>query len=97
VAEIAWTRWPNSHGLGGRNQWNTHYVYTEENLSLDHYLIVEPNDSWQIYNWFQHFTLDAIKTELEAAGFLLDAVAGDLSGELLTAESEFIGIVAWIE
>ncbi len=73
------------------------YVYTEENLSLDHYLIVEPNDSWQIYNWFQHFTLNAIKTELEAAGFLLDTVAGDLSGEPLKAESEFIGIVARIE
>ncbi len=70
------------------------FVYPDKNLSLDRYLIVEPNESWQIFNWFQHFTPESIEAELQNAGFEIDEMVGDLSGAPLKPESDLIGIVA---
>jgi SAM-dependent methyltransferase len=62
------------------------YVYSEECISLDRYLIVQPNDSWQIFNWTQHFTPLSIEEELGNAGFQVNHRAGDLSGRPLVAD-----------
>ena len=70
------------------------FVYPDKNLSLDRYLIVEPDESWQIFNWFQHFTPESIESELQNAGFEIDQMVGDLSGVPLKPESDLIGIVA---
>jgi len=70
------------------------FVYPTEMLSLDRYLIVEPSETWQVYNWTQHFTLEGIEAELRNAGFHIDEMAGDLSGTPLEPESDLIGIVA---
>jgi SAM-dependent methyltransferase len=70
------------------------FVYPEERLSLDRYLIVEPSETWQIYNWFQYFTPESIEAELQNAGLEIDQMVGDLSGAPLKQGSEFIGIVA---
>ena len=70
------------------------FVYPEESLSLDRYLIVEPREAWQIYNWLQHFTPEGIKAELQDTGFEVGQMVGDLNGALLESESDLIGIVA---
>jgi len=70
------------------------FVYPEEHLSLDRYLIVEPSETWQIYNWLQYFTPESIETELNSAGFQIDQMAGDLSGAPLEPGSDLIGIIA---
>ena len=70
------------------------FVYREENISLDRYLIVEPNKSWEILNWFQHFTPESIQSELSNAGFTVDHMTGGLAGELLNSESDLIGVIA---
>jgi SAM-dependent methyltransferase len=70
------------------------FVYPEEYLSLDRYLIVEPRETWQIYNWFQYFTPESIEAELQNAGFEIEQMVGDLSGVPLLPKSDFIGIVA---
>ncbi|NOQ41916.1 MAG: methyltransferase domain-containing protein [Desulfuromusa sp.] len=70
------------------------FVYPEEYLSLDRYLIVEPSETWQIYNWLQYFTPESIETELRSAGFQIDQMAGDLSGAPLEPGSDLIGIIA---
>ncbi len=70
------------------------FVYPEDCLSLDRYLIVQPNETWQIYNWTQHFSPASIEKELRNAGFEIDQMAGDLSGSPLEPESDLIGIVA---
>ncbi len=69
-------------------------IYPDESLSLDRYIIVEPDKTWQVYNWFQHFTPESIKDELEKAGFTITKMAGDLSGKSLTTDSDLIGIIA---
>jgi len=70
------------------------FVYAEQYLSLDRYVIVEPGESWEIYNWLQYFTPESIEAELQSAGFEVDQMAGDLTGVPLTPKSDFIGIVA---
>jgi len=70
------------------------FLYPAEQLALDHYLIIEPDENWQVYNWTQHFTPDRIETELRKAGFQISQMTGDLSGTPLEAESDLIGIVA---
>ena len=70
------------------------FLYKEDCLSLDRYLIVQPNENWQIFNWTQYFTPQGIKKELGDAGFVVDHLVGDLSGIPLEPESDLIGIVA---
>jgi SAM-dependent methyltransferase len=70
------------------------FVYPDELLTLDRYLIVEPNETWQIYNWTQHFTPQSIEIELKSAGFQIDQIAGDLSGTPLEPGNDLIGIIA---
>ncbi|MCG8426577.1 MAG: class I SAM-dependent methyltransferase [Chromatiales bacterium] len=70
------------------------FLYQEECLSLDRYLIVEPSETWEIFNWFQHFTPESIEAELKHAGFNVKKMVGDLSGEKLEPESDLIGIIA---
>ena len=69
-------------------------VYPKECLSLDRYLIVEPKETWQIFNWLQHFTPESIEAELMDAGFEVDLMVGNLSGEPLKSDGDFIGIIA---
>jgi hypothetical protein len=70
------------------------FVYPEGCLALDRFVIVEPGETWQIYNWFQHFTPESIEAELQSAGFEISQMVGDLSGMPLKPESDLIGIVA---
>jgi SAM-dependent methyltransferase len=69
-------------------------VYPEEQLSLDRFMIIEPTETWQIFNWFQHFTPEGLQAELSAAGFTVDQMVGDLTGEPLKTGSDFIGVIA---
>lgn len=70
------------------------YIYDDVHLALDRYIIVEPGETWQIYNWFQHFTPKMIEEELREAGFAVAKIAGDLTGEPLTEDGDLMGIIA---
>lgn len=70
------------------------FVYPDECLSLDRYVIVEPDEIWQVFNWFQYFTPTGLQRELETAGFAVDNMSGGLTGEPLQADGEFIGVIA---
>jgi len=70
------------------------HIYSNEQLSLDHYLIVEPTETWQIFNWLQYFTQQGIESELNNAGFGVETVVGDLAGNSLRQDGESIGIIA---
>ncbi len=72
------------------------FKYQEQNLSLDRYIIIEPNETWQVYNWFQHYTPKSIAAELQEAGFDITEMVGDLTGEQLTADGDLIGIIAGV-
>lgn len=82
--------WSEKDYIGFQNT----IIYPESLVSLDHYLIVEETESFEIYNWLQHFSPEGITEELNLAGFEVETMAGSLVGEPLTAESEMIGVVA---
>lgn len=69
-------------------------LYPDEALSLDRILIIEPTESWQIFNWFQYYTPERLSEELGEAGFKIDTLMGSLAGVPLTDDSEFIGVIA---
>ena len=70
------------------------FVYPDERLSLDRYLIVEPNETWQIFNWYQHYTPESLQAELRHAGFADVKMVGDLTGKPLEIDGDFIGVIA---
>lgn len=70
------------------------FIYEDQHLTLDRYIIFEPNNTWQIYNWFQHYTPQTIREELQDAGFTVINIAGDLTGEPLREDGDLIGIIA---
>jgi len=45
------------------------YLYKAERVSLDHYVIVEEERSWEVYNWMQYFTPETIAKDLKESGF----------------------------
>lgn len=69
-------------------------LYPDSRVSLDHYLVVEPESQWQIYNWLQHYTTAGITRELEEAGFGVETLAGSLAGEALSQDSTAIAAIA---
>ena len=53
------------------------YRYEGENVSLDHFVIIEEEGAWGVYNWMQYYTPKSIEAELNANGFeLIDVVGG---------------------
>jgi SAM-dependent methyltransferase len=70
------------------------FVYSDERLSLDRYLIVEPNEAWQIFNWYQHYTPESLQAELRHAGLAVVQMVGELTGKPLQPGGDFIGVIA---
>lgn len=69
-------------------------LYPDEALSLDRVLIIEPTESWQIFNWFQYYTPERLSEELGAAGFKIDTIMGSLAGAPLADNGESMGVIA---
>ena len=57
------------------------FRYEEEKVVLERYLIVERERQTEYFNWFQHYSLESLNAEVEAAGLLVEDVYGDVSGE----------------
>lgn len=70
------------------------FIYEDQYLALDRYIIVEPENTWQIYNWFQHYSSQMIEEELRESGFSVVQMVGDLTGKALTRDGDLIGIIA---
>ena len=69
-------------------------VYEEEGVSLDRFLVLEPGNDWQIYNWVQYYTPESAAAELGEAGFMVNILTGGLDGEPLMEDSKTIGVIA---
>lgn len=67
-------------------------------LYLDQYIVIEEGGRASVYrNWFQDYTPESIRAELEAAGFTVLGLWDDLTGAPLTPAGEWIGVVARAE
>ena len=71
------------------------FDYPEELIYLDQYIIIDEHDGVRVFrNWFQDFTVDSIREELEVGGFHVLGLYADLLGNPFVEGSEWIGIVA---
>ncbi len=57
------------------------FKYDDEKVVLEKYVIVERDRRSEYFNWFQHYDLESLTAEVEAAGLLVDGVYGDVAGE----------------
>jgi SAM-dependent methyltransferase len=71
------------------------FDYPERSIYLDQVLVIEPHGKVSIYRmWFQDYTQERIRGELEGGGFTIQSVWNDLAGTPYTEDGEWIGIIA---
>ncbi len=71
------------------------FDYPEELVHLDQYIVIDEDDAVRVFrNWFQDFTANSIRSELESGGFRLSGLYADLAGTSFYSDSEWIGVVA---
>jgi SAM-dependent methyltransferase len=68
-------------------------VYEEDWLSLDRFFIVEPQETWQIFNWVQYYTPEDAAAEFAESRFMVNAMTGGLDGEPLADDSKLLGAI----
>lgn len=69
----------------------------EGDIYLDQYIVIEENGKISVYrNWFQDYTAETIRAELESNGFSVTSLWSDLTGTPYHPATEWIGIVARI-
>lgn len=56
------------------------FVYEQDAVTLDKYVISQEDKEWTVYNWLQHFTLDQLSQELEAHGLIITKTFSNLCG-----------------
>ena len=69
-------------------------LYPEQKVSLDHYLIVEPDRHFEIFNWMQYFDPETITAEICEAGFEVLDVLDVATGAPWTASPRELAVVA---
>jgi len=82
--------WANNDYIGIQKS----FIYEDEKISLDRYLIIEPTSKWEIFNWFQYFSAETISRELKNAGFNATWIGNGLSDAPVINDSNTMGIIA---
>jgi SAM-dependent methyltransferase len=71
------------------------FDYPGQSLWLDQYTVIEADGKVSVYrNWFQDYTPETIRTELEQNHFAVAGLWSDLTGSPHAPESEWIGVIA---
>ena len=71
------------------------FDYPEDFVHLDQYIVIESDGTFTVYRtWRQEYTQETITSELEANGFRVQSLWGDLAGAPCTKDTEWIGVVA---
>lgn len=67
----------------------------DDDIYLDQYVVIDESGEICIYHhWFQDYTPERIREELEANRFQVEGLWGDLMGATYHAQSEWIGVVS---
>ncbi|WP_026339122.1 class I SAM-dependent methyltransferase [Psychromonas ossibalaenae] len=68
------------------------FRYEDDNVSLDHFTIVEEHRTWDVYNWMQYFTHESISAELADNGFEVIEIVNGFDAE--ESSSASFGVIA---
>lgn len=72
----------------------TTFVYPEDAVALDKYVIVEQDRTRAVYNWVQHFSPGSLASELGRAGLEMASVLGDVTGRPFDPKSPQFAAIA---
>lgn len=70
------------------------FIYPEDGVTLDKYVIVEAHRMRTIYNWVQHFSPESLASEIGATGFEIASVLGDVRGRPFDPGSPQFAVIA---
>jgi len=71
------------------------FSYPGEDVELDQYVVIDERGDIRVYRlWPHYYSSETISEVLEAHGFVVDYVGGDLSGTPYSDDAATIGIVA---
>lgn len=70
------------------------FLYPEQKLALDRYLIVTADKQFEIFNWMQYFDLPTISEEVALAGLSVEAALAVKTGTSWTEGAGEMAIVA---
>lgn len=66
----------------------------ENDIWLDQYIVADSEDVQVYRNWFNDYTVETISDIIKNCGFKIIDMNGDLTGEPLKEDSEWIAIIA---
>ena len=72
----------------------TTFKYDRERVVLDKHTIVEATRVRTIYNWFQYFNADTLRSELAASGLEVEDLYGDVAGSHFDSNAQEFAVVA---
>lgn len=72
----------------------TSFLYDQDKIALDRYLIVAPDRRFEIFNWMQYFDPATIAREVEDAGLAVEDILDVVTGAPCTAEAGEIAVVS---
>jgi len=70
------------------------FKYEREKVILDKYTIIEADRRRTIYNWFQHFSSEALEREFAESGFAIEEKFCDVAGTLFDSKANEFAVVA---
>ncbi len=73
---------------------HTTFLYDQEKITLDRYLIVGPQRRFEIFNWMQYFDPEKLSSEVRDAGLVVEEALNVMTGEAWTPETEELALIS---
>lgn len=70
------------------------FLYPEQKIALDRYLILTPTRVLEVFNWMQYYDPKTVSAELAQAGLMVEATLSAISGEDWHGAAEEMAIIA---
>jgi 2-polyprenyl-3-methyl-5-hydroxy-6-metoxy-1,4-benzoquinol methylase len=70
------------------------FKYEREKVVLDKYTIIEAGRTRTIYNWFRHFSSEALEREFATCGFAIEKKFCDVAGTPFDSKANEFAVVA---
>jgi SAM-dependent methyltransferase len=70
------------------------FLYPEERVALDRYLIVEDERSFEVFNWMRYYSPDTARAEFERNGFVIERLVDASTGRPWTPSVNPFAVLA---
>lgn len=70
------------------------FLYPEERVALDRYLIVEETRNFEVFNWMRYHSPESARAEFEGIGFAIEGIVDILTGGEWTPRPSPFAVIA---